>query len=68
MVTSSYCIAFTNSLNVQCIRFMYDTAGVLANNIRLRLHIGLKSRVDDLENDSIRLLDDTAEVSDPTDP
>ena len=47
---------------------MYDTAGVLANNIRLRLHIGLKSRVDDLENDSIRLLDDTAEVSDPTDP
>jgi|ERR1712126_386222 len=50
-------------LSNECIRFMYDTAGVLANNIRLRLHIGLKSRVDDLENDSIRLLDDTAELS-----
>ena len=46
---------------------MYDAAGVLDNKIRLRLHIGLKCGVEDLENDVIRSLDDTAEVSDPTD-
>ena len=43
---------------------MYETAGELDNKIRLRLHIGLKSSVDDLQNDVIRILDTTLEVSD----
>jgi len=59
-----YLIAFTNSFHVQCVRYLYDTAGVLNNKIRLRLHIGLKSNLGDLEQNVIRLLDEVTEVGD----
>ena len=42
---------------------MYETAEASSNKIRLRLHIGLKSSVMDLQDDVIRFLNTTTEVN-----